>query len=222
MKYVVIDLEMNPLSNEYSKEKRQCRSEVIQIGAVALDENYLEIDSFVTLVKPQYNERIIRRIEKLTGITTSMVREAPVFAVAIQRFFDWCLSLNDEIQILQWSEADFLQIAKEVTLKQIVLGWYEQRVMEGWKDFQYEFGKILGLSDQLSLKNAIMYAGIDIVGHYHDALYDARNTAKLFRAIRDPEECKKALSRVISALNPEPQKTTLGELFNLSEFKLVS
>ena len=87
MKYVVVDLEMNPLSKEYVEERKQCRSEVIQIGAVALDERYQEIGSFKTLVKPQYNSVIIPKIEKLTGITTSMVQEAPVFHQAIRQFF---------------------------------------------------------------------------------------------------------------------------------------
>ena len=39
--------------------------------------------------------------------------------------------------------------------------------------------------------------------------------ATLFRMIRDPEECKKALSRVISALNPEPQKNHFRRAFQL-------
>ena len=61
-----------------------------------------------------------------------------------------------------------------------------------------------------------MYAGIDIEGYYHDALYDARNTAALFRTTRDPEICKKALDRVIQILKPEPAGTTLGDLFDLA------
>ena len=56
MKYVVVDLEMNPLSKEYIEERKQCKSEVIQIGAVALDERYQEIGSFKTLVKVRFND----------------------------------------------------------------------------------------------------------------------------------------------------------------------
>ena len=222
MKYIVVDLEMNPLSKEYYEERKQCRNEIIQIGAVVLDENYQEIGCFKTLVKPQYNEIITRNIEKLTGITTAMVQDAPVFKDAIHQFFSWCTSLGDMIEIHQWSNSDYLQIFQELCLKQITLSREDQKIMEDWKDFQYEFGKKLGLTDQLSLKNAVMYAGVDPVGRYHDALFDARNTATLFRIIHDPEECNKALSLVISALNPVPQNATLGELFNFSEFALIS
>lgn len=222
MKYIVIDPPMNPLSKEYYEERKVCRNEVIQIGAVALDDDYTEIGCFKTLVRPQYNEQITRKIEKLTGITTDMVREAPMFEEAIHQFLDWCRSLNDRIQIHQWSESDINQIDREMCLKEIVLPRCDQMFLQEWKNFQHEFGRKLGLTDQLSLKNAVMYAGVDIVGRYHDALFDARNTAKLFRIVRDPEECKKALSLVINALNPAPQKTTLGDLFNFSELALIS
>ena len=222
MKYIVIDLEMNPLSKEFREERRICRNEIIQIGAVALDESYQEIGAFKTFVKPQFNEIITRKIEKLTGITTAVVQDAPVFEEAIQQLLGWCRSLNDVIQIQQWSESDINQIDCELCLKEIVLPRSDQLFLQGWKDFQYEFGRKLGLSDQISLKNAIMYAGVDNVGRYHDALFDARNTAKLFRIIRDPEECKKALSLVISALNPVSHNTTLGELFNFSDLALIS
>lgn len=222
MKYIIIDLEMNPLSKEFREERRICRNEIIQIGAVALDENYQEVGAFKTFVKPQFNEMITRKIENLTGITTAMVQEAPVFEKAIRQFLGWCKSLDDVIQIQQWSESDIVQIDRELCLKEVVLPGDDQLFLQDWKDFQYEFGRKLGLSDQISLKNAIMYAGVDNVGRYHDALFDARNTAKLFGIIRDPVECKKALSLVISALNPVSHNATLGELFNFSEFALIS
>ena len=222
MKYIVIDLEMNPLSKEFYEERIVCRNEIVQIGAVALDEEYQEIGSFKTLVRPEYNTGIARRIEKLTGITTSMVEDAPIFEKALHQFLDWCCSLDDEIQFQQWSESDFYQIDRELCMKEIVLSKRHQMILQDWKDFQQEFGRKLGLADRLSLKNAIMYAGVDPAGRYHDALYDARNTAKLFRIVRDPDECSKALSLVIEALNPVSKNTTLGELFNFSELALIS
>ena len=100
MKYVIVDLEMNPVSNEYPNERKVSRLETIQIGAVLLDEKYQEIGSFVTLVKPEYNTRIQKRYEKLTGIKTSMVESAPHFKEALGMFFNWCGSIQDEVQIL--------------------------------------------------------------------------------------------------------------------------
>lgn len=39
MKYVVIDLEMNPIASVYKAERTTCKLEVIEIGAVLLDES---------------------------------------------------------------------------------------------------------------------------------------------------------------------------------------
>lgn len=98
MKYVIVDLEMNPVSNEYPNERKVSRLETIQIGAVLLDEKYQEIGSFVTLVKPEYNTRIQKRYEKLTGIKTSMVESAPHFKEALGMFFNWCGSIQPKIK----------------------------------------------------------------------------------------------------------------------------
>ena len=42
MKYIVVDFEMNPVSRTYKEQKAICTNEIIQIGAVLLDENYQE------------------------------------------------------------------------------------------------------------------------------------------------------------------------------------
>lgn len=52
MKHIVIDLEMNALDKKYAKERQICGREIIQIGAVLLDDQYQEIECFNTLVKP--------------------------------------------------------------------------------------------------------------------------------------------------------------------------
>ena len=87
MKYIIVDLEMNPLGSEFKKDWETCRNEIVEIGAVVLDEQYNEIGHFMTLVKPQMNAVIEGRIEKLTGITTKSVECAPCFKEAAEMFF---------------------------------------------------------------------------------------------------------------------------------------
>ena len=220
MKYVIVDLEMNPVSNEYPNERKVSRLETIQIGAVLLDEKYQEIGSFVTLVKPEYNTRIQKRYEKLTGIKTSMVESAPHFKEALSMFFNWCGSIQDEVQIIQWSENDFVQFSKEIQMKNILLSDQNQKYMDSpWLDFQAEYGHTLGLERSISLKDAVMYAGEDFCGRQHDALVDARNTAELFAIVRDETKCEKALQHVIEALKPK-NNLSIGDLFDFSAFSL--
>lgn len=222
MKYIVVDLEMNPLGKEFRKEWEVCRNEIIEIGAVVLDGQYNEIGHFMTLVKPQMNAVIEKRIERLTGITTKQIEAAPCFAEAAEMFFNWCWSIQDDIEIFQWSSSDYEQFMGEVLLKGYDLTARQLELLSGWNDFQKEYGEKLGLDNQISLKNALMYAGLDFDGKEHDALYDARNTANLVMTVRTPELCKKALEAVIEALTPKSIGSSMGDLFDFSQLGLTA
>ena len=65
--YVVIDLEMCSVDKD-KQEEYQYGTEIIEIGAVSLDENLTITDSYKTYVHPQYGE-IDSYVEKLTRIT---------------------------------------------------------------------------------------------------------------------------------------------------------
>ena len=53
-KYVVIDLEMCKVPKGFRRNTFGYSKELIQIGAVLLDETFDITDTFVTLVKPEY------------------------------------------------------------------------------------------------------------------------------------------------------------------------
>ncbi|MDO4976215.1 MAG: 3'-5' exonuclease [Eubacteriales bacterium] len=217
--YIVMDLEMSAVAKTAENKDLSHRMEIIQIGAVLLDSKYQEVGHFMTLVKPQFNTRIERNYEKLTGITTEMVAEAPVFEEAIKMFFQWCTSVKSNTQICQWSTSDLHQIKSEIAMKGYYLTKKERELLTNWCDFQQEYGEKLGVEGCLSLKKALMYAGVDATGHFHDALDDARNTATLLSTVRDEEKCKKALQHVIDAIHPQPFGTSLGTI--LSGFQLA-
>lgn len=216
MKHIVVDLEMNPVNKFFKKEREIFRTETIEIGAVVLDDNYKEIGSFMTYVKPRFNHEINHKITKLTGITYDLVENAPEFETAFHMFVDFCESYQEEYEIIAWSDSDQRQFVKEAEQKGYLFSEKETKFMSQWYDFQLEFGKILGLKDQISLKNALMYAGEDFVGREHDALYDARNTAELFAITRVEEKTKKALAKVIDALTPQKKTAQLGELIDFT------
>ena len=216
MKFIILDLEMNGVARSTESELRR---EIIEIGAVALDEQYREIGSYMTYVKPDFNEGIEEEIQKLTGITTGMVENAPSFHQALSRFLEWLQSLRDDIRLVEWSDSDRRQMMKEIGVKGVILTEPHQTLLSDWYDLQREFGKVLGLVRSVSLDNALMYAGDNFKGQQHDALSDARNTAYLFAMIRDPDHYKNELKRVISYLKPEPMGVSLGDLFNLEDLE---
>lgn len=217
MRYVVVDLEMNKLDNQYTEEKKICNQEIIEIGAVMLDNGHQEISRFKTYVKPQYSEEIRDVITKLTGITTKMVKDAPVFEEAVKQFFGWCFSYDGECQVQAWSDSDLHQILAEIALKHYVINKKEQELIDNWMDFQNEYIVKLGLGRVVSLEKALNYAGIEFRGKQHDALDDAKNTADLFKIIRDSSLFEEHLHIVKEALESKPMVNTLGSMFDFAK-----
>ncbi len=217
MKHIVVDLEMNSIKRK-SEARRICSSEIIEIGAVMLDETLQEIASFRTYVKPEYNDVIAPNIRDLTGITNEMVANAPHFKEAFKMFAGWALGTDDEVVFHAWSDSDYQQLQKEMRLKEYVPGEEEAAVMtNAWNDFQNEFDKRLGFERQLSLSLALDMAGIDFAGREHDALDDARNTAELLQVVRDEELFEKTLRKIEEAMKPVSLGNTIGSLYDFSK-----
>ncbi len=138
-KYVVLDLEMCSAVKKNNLVDNYVGCEVIQIGAVLLDETYTEIDSFNTYVCPQYGI-ITDKIQKLTGITYEQVKDAPLFEEAINMFCDWIG--DEEVDIIAWSDSDECQIKREIRRKNLQLPRMEQ-LYENWIDCQATFGELV-------------------------------------------------------------------------------
>lgn len=213
MNYIIVDFEMNPVSGEYKEARQICRSEIIEIGAVVMDESWVVLGEFKTLVKPQYNDSIYKKYETLTGITTNMVLGAPTFVTAYEMFVNWCESYGSEYEVYAWSDNDYAQLVAEMQLK----GYAREDKMGPlmhWFDFQKEYTEKLGLERIMALEKALDYAGIAFEGHMHDALCDAKNTAELFAIVRNEERCNVVLKAVMEALRPKNVCSTLGDMID--------
>jgi len=88
MKYVVVDLEMNPVDREHKDIRKVLREEVIEFGAVKLDENFQQESEFQCYVKPEYG-KIKKHITQLTGITNDKVAGKEGYIAAFTNFVDW-------------------------------------------------------------------------------------------------------------------------------------
>ena len=74
-----------------------------------------------------------------------------------------------------------------------------------WADFQKIFTRAVGLKRELSLEQAVNIADISFEGHQHDALWDARNTAELYRIYRDEGRFNTVIGPLREAVNPKKQ-----------------
>ncbi|MCQ2459915.1 MAG: exonuclease domain-containing protein [Ruminococcus sp.] len=182
-KYVIVDLEMCRVNKENFKAFG-AKTELIQIGAVLVDDNLEIADTFMTYVKPQYGA-IDDFIEKLTGISPANVANAPESKEAIQLFTDW---IPDDAQIVSWSESDADQIISELDGKYIDNPKMED-LLDTWIDCQITFSeKMNNTRRSYKLSEALIIADIFYDEGEHDALVDAKNTAQLFIKMEKEEE----------------------------------
>lgn len=219
MKYVFVDFEMNAIRSKFKEARAICRSEIIEIGAVMLNDTYEEMAEFRQYVKPEYNE-ISKKYEDLTGVTNEKVKDSPNFFIAMQTFRDWCIetSNNDTFCVYAWSDTDLRQIQKEMQLKQIEPEQFNILTTD-WFDFQKQFCDILGLERRISLEVAVGSISKKFEGTMHDALWDARNTAKIFTLSKNEVEFERTMRPIIDMLKPSgPMTFTMGDLFK--DFKL--
>lgn len=174
-KYAVLDLEMCKVPKKHKREKR--RNEIIEIGAVLLDEDFEVIGEFKTFVAPE--EGVIDSyIHALTGISQQDLEGAPELRTALERFVAW---LPEDTVVITWSVSDERQIRKETERKGIsgLCGF-----LDGFIDCQADFSSRMDARKAYGLTEALILAGIEYDEHIHDALVDARNTAMLFRKLK--------------------------------------
>lgn len=214
MKTIFVDFEMNPIQSKFKDARRICKNEIIEIGAVLLDDDFAEMASFCQYVKPEFNE-IADKYALLTGVTDKHVQKAPRFEDAILEFLCWCEEQcgGDVFTIYAWSDNDQKQLESEIELKNVETEVFSF-LLANWKDFQREYCDLLGLEKLISLECALGSIGEKFVGRMHDALWDARNTASIFTLSRNTEEFTRLIQPIIDALRPsKPMTYCLGELF---------
>lgn len=214
MKTIFVDFEMNPIQSKFKEARRICKNEIIEIGAVLLNESFTEISSFRQYVKPEYNE-IADKYALLTGVTNKHVQKAPGFEDAILEFLCWIEEQcdGDDFTIYAWSDNDQKQLVSEMEQKSVETEVFSHLILN-WKDFQREYCNLLGLEKLISLECALGSIGEKFVGRMHDALWDARNTASIFALTKNVDEFNRIMKPIIDALRPsKPMTYCLGEIF---------
>lgn len=216
MKYVFVDFEMNEIDRKYRKIRRECANEIVQIGAVMLDEELNEIGEFREYAHPVYNDCISGGCARVTEITYENVADAKPIEEVYAAFADWCAGLAGErgYKIFAWSENDLTQLLNEMKIKDFGADHPETEwILDNWIDYQQEYSGLIGCRSALSLSTAVGSVGMKFSGHQHDALWDARNTAHIFQIAQDEEQFEKLTAPLIEAFKPpEPMTYSLGDI----------
>ena len=176
MNYITLDLEWNQayLQQALSVQKRigaHLHGEVIQIGAVKLNEEMQIIGSYSMIVKPKFFCKLHRHVRDLTGITQSMIDHGTPLPEAAESFRRFC---GKDFVLLTWGPDDVPMLRENMTA---------HKVASEWLDCDYDLQRIYsrqregGAQKQRSLEFAMEALGVLQTLPAHDALNDAYFTA---------------------------------------------
>lgn len=217
MHRVFVDLEMHPIPRTFQEERQICTQEIIEIGAVKLNDRNEEVSSFCEFVRPGYVKKIYSKFQKLTGITTADITEAASLSEVLPRFVKWC---GEEYEIYSWSDSDIWQIMNETSLKNLEELPGLRYMYNHWHDFQQEFCELLHLQKVMNLGRAVTLAGLDFSGREHDGLADARTTSLLYVESRDSKSFDRLRKLVIDVFSGHT--FTMGDMFDFGSISFPS
>lgn len=199
MNYIIFDLEWNQCGSESEiLTAPVCLpGEIIEIGAVKLDDTFQKVDELRLYIKPKYYSKLHRRIVTLTGIRDRILAEQGLpFPEAYEKFLAFC---GEEYSFMTWSTSDL-----PILVDNMLLHGIDVSNLPDTYDLQRIFcNEIMRFSRRMSLDDALKVLNEkgDIA---HDALNDSRNTVLVCNHLDLEEYAGEYVSR---AFAEQPLKT---------------
>ena len=166
MDYVILDLEWN---GTYSSKRKGFLNEIIEFGAIKLDQELKLVDRFHQIVRPQVGKRLNGKVRELTRISHEELAVGNPFLHVAKRFSQWA---GKDTTLLTWGTGDLLALLDNYK-------YYTKKVqipfLNRYLDLQSYVQNRLGLpSDkQLGLLPAAELLGISTEeAEHHRALED--------------------------------------------------
>lgn len=183
MNYIIFDLEFNQVY-ESKKENHiisneKCPFEIIQIGAIKLNENLEITKTFDKLIKPHIYKKLNPFVENLTGITINELNLSKSFKDIYEEFITFIK--EDKNILCVWGLADIKELFRNIKYHNldtsIIPKEYINLQQYASKYLKCPKGTHIGLSKAVNLLN------IPINSNFHNAFADAYYTAEVFKKI---------------------------------------
>lgn len=175
MNYIVLDLEWNQAAYK-ADEEWKIPFEIIEIGAVKLNENCEIVETFQRLIRPQVYPFLLRRTKELTGWKDEdLDRDGVYFETAAREFLDFC---GKDYKFVVWGGSDLTQFERNLAYYKMKIPWkYPLKYLDAQKLYalQENEGK-----QRRPLEMVVEKYGLPQDRPFHHAADDAYYTAKVF------------------------------------------
>lgn len=207
MDYIVLDLEWNQSPRGKAGERFGLPFEIIEIGAVKLDENRKIWGHFHEMIRPEVYRQLHYKTKEILQMDIKELKNARSFKEVVKDFFEWC---GTDYIMCTWGSMDLTELQRNLRyfrvknpMKKPLLYYDVQKLFS----LLYEDGK-----SRRSLKDAVKYLEIEEDIPFHRALDDTLYTAKIMKKM-DMDAVRQYLSVDYFRL-PEKKEEELHIVFD--------
>lgn len=176
MNYIVLDLEWNQSPDGKEKEEKALPFEIIEIGAVKLNERLEEVGQFQEFIRPAVYLSLNQRTQQLLKINMRMLENARPFPQVAEDFFQWC---GKDVSYCTWGPGDLLELQRNLKFHGLKNPFPKPL-------FYYDIQKLYSQTcenagERRTLEHCIDALQIPKEQRFHDALSDACYTCSVMR-----------------------------------------
>jgi len=176
MNYIVFDLEWNQCPEGKSHMDKALPFEIIEIGAVKLNNEMQVIDEFNRIIKPQVYKSIHHRTEEIIHLDVHDLDNGESFPIVAERFMKWC---GTEVSFCTWGSLDLTEFQRNLKffhLEHLLVGPIYFYDVQKIFSIRYEDTKT-----RRSLEYAVDFLKIDKAEEFHRAYADSYYTAMVMK-----------------------------------------
>ena len=231
MEYIVLDLEWNQSPRGKAGERRGMPFEIIEIGAVKLDESMAVLSQFDEVIKPAVYRQLHHKTKEILHLEMEELAKARSFKAVAEDFFRWC---GDDYMMCTWGSMDLTELQRNLnffrvknSMKKPLLYYDVQKLFS----ILYEDGK-----SRRSLRDAVEYLEIEEDIPFHRAIDDTLYTVKILQKMdweavkqyvsvdyfRPPEKKEEELRLIFASYAKDVSRIFAGKEELLSDREVLS
>ncbi|WP_188768246.1 3'-5' exonuclease [Emticicia aquatilis] len=169
MNYIIVDLEATCLENRDNSP-----NEIIEIGAVCINEKQDIIGEFNRFVRPSIHPILSDFCINLTSISQEQVNNSNTFPLVLAEFKEWINSFLDDYLLCSWGFYDQVQLKNDCQLHGLDIDWLYNHI-----SLKHQYA-IIKKTRSMGMKNALKNEKLILEGTHHRGIDDAKNIAKIF------------------------------------------
>lgn len=197
-RYIIFDLEWNQAQK--GEELKDMPFEIIEIGAVELNEKKETLSSFSRLIKPKEYPVMHHLNQQISHISMDDLMFEDDFKTVCEDFLNWC-RIDDKTLLCTWGSMDLTELQKNIR-------HFDMHPLSDGPIPYLDIQKLFSISKnepdhRVSLEFAVNSLGIIKTRPFHRALNDVYYTSMIFKQI-STEALEKKIS--FDLFNPPKDK----------------